>query len=150
MINEIETLNNVDIKPQVKLSIPLLATYLARGLKRSEIARICNVSRSAVTDYCNRHYTQLAPLIDKTNTLMANKSKYIANLAQDRIIEHLPKTTEKSLIALNAISGTHIDKSQLLQGESTDILSVKVSKDTIKGLDQQLQVLEAKLLSTNT
>ncbi len=142
----IQQIDDLDIKPQVKLSVPLIATYLTRGLKRSEISRICNVSRQAVTDYCNRHYDQLAPLLDTTNTLRANKAKYIADIAQDKILEHLPKTTEKSLIALNAISGTHTDKAITLSGGSNINISIKSDRNEIKELDNQISVLEAKLL----
>ncbi len=111
MVNELE---NIETKHKVKLTIPLVASYLARGVKRTKIAEICNISNSAVYDYCDRHYEELAPLIDTGDGIMAIKAKYIANKAQERLLKHLKHSEKKDLFALNAISGTHIDKFRLL------------------------------------
>ncbi len=96
-------------------------------------------------DYCDRHYEELAPLIDTTDGIMAMKSKHIAEKAQERILVHLKDSEKKDLFALNAISGTHVDKMKLLQGEPTHVFSVKASQLSIKELDVQLELLEAKL-----
>ena len=58
-------------------------------------------------DYCDRHYEELAPLIDTSDGIMAMKSKHIAEKAQERILVHLKDSEKKDLFALNAISGTH-------------------------------------------
>ena len=113
----LQGLENLEPKHKVKLSVPLIASYLARGVKRTKIAEICNVSFQAVYDYCDRHYEELAPLIDTSDSILAIKSKHIAVKAQERILKHLNKSEKKDLFALNAISGTHIDKMRLLSGQ---------------------------------
>ncbi len=101
MIHNIE---NLEPKHKVKLSVPLIASYLKRGIGRTKIAEICNVSHQAVYDYCDRHYDELAPLIDTTESLFALQSKHIAQKAQKRLLLHLKDTEKKDLFALNAIS----------------------------------------------
>ena len=76
---------------------------------------------------------------------MAMKSKHIANKAQDRLIKHLKDSEKKDLFALNAISGTHVDKMKLLQGEPTQIFSVTAAQQSVKELDLQIDLLEAKV-----
>ena len=101
-----QTLEHLETNHKVKLSIPLVASYLARGVKRTQIAKLCNISNAAVYDYCDRHYEELAPLIDTSDGIMAMKSKHIAEKAQGRILKHLDESEKKDLFALNAISGT--------------------------------------------
>jgi hypothetical protein len=53
------------------------------------------------------------------------KAKHIASKAQENIITILDDTPEKKdMIALNAISGTHIDKYRLLSDKSTQNISM--------------------------
>ncbi len=52
----IQGLENLETKHKVKLTVPLVASYLARGVKRTKIAELCNISNQAVYDYCDRHY----------------------------------------------------------------------------------------------
>jgi len=120
----IQGLENLETKHKVKLTVPLVASYLARGVKRTKIAEICNVSFQAVYDYCDRHYEDLAPLIDTSDSIVAIKSKHIAVKAQERLLKHLNKSEKKDLFALNAISGTHIDKYRLLSDKSTQNISM--------------------------
>jgi hypothetical protein len=138
-------LESLETNHKVKLTVPLVASYLARGVKRTQIARLCNISNAAVYDYCDRHYEELAPLIDTSDGIMAMKSKHIANKAQDRLIKHLKDSEKKDLFALNAISGTHIDKMKLLQGEPTQVFSITAVQQSIKDLDTQQELLEAKI-----
>ncbi len=120
----IHGLENLETKHKVKLTVPLVASYLARGVNRTKIAEICNVSFQAVYDYCDRHYEELAPLLDTSDSILAIKSKHIAVKAQERILKHLKKSEKKDLFALNAISGTHIDKMRLLTDKSTQNVSI--------------------------
>ncbi len=139
----IESLNSLT-KQKVPLSVPLIATYIAKGYTRADISRVCNVSRSAVSQYIDTHFDELGPLVGD-DTMMAMKARYVADKAQDKLIELLPEATKKDLFALNAISGTHVDKMKLLSGEATQIFSVKASRLSIKELDIQMEHLEAKL-----
>ncbi len=141
----IQGLENLETKHKVKLTIPLVASYLARGVKRTKIAEICNISNQAVYDYCDRHYEELAPLIDISDSIMAMKSKHIAEKAQKRILIHLDESEKKDLFALNAISGTHIDKYRLLSNQSTSNVAVDVAKGNVDDADKEIEELKKKL-----
>ncbi len=142
MIHDIE---NIEPNHKVKLTVPLIASYLARGVKRTKIAELCNVSFQAVYDYCNRHYEELAPLIDTSDSILAIKSKHIAVKAQERILKHLKKSEKKDLFALNAISGTHIDKMRLLSDKSTANISIDAIDANIAELDKGIEAAKARL-----
>ena len=141
----LQGLENLETKHKVKLTVPLVASYLARGVKRNKIAEICNVSFQAVYDYCDRHYEELAPLIDTSDSILAIKSKHIAVKAQERILKHLNQSEKKDLFALNAISGTHIDKMRLLSDKSTSNVSIASIDANLDDLTRQEKELEAKL-----
>ncbi len=145
----IQGLENLETKHKVKLTIPLVASYLARGVKRTKIAEICNISNQAVYDYCDRHYEELAPLIDISDSIMAMKSKHIAEKAQKRILIHLDESEKKDLFALNAISGTHIDKYRLLSDKSTFNLSVDVAQERAREARAKIIELRQQLNSNN-
>ncbi len=142
MIYDIE---NLETKHKVKLTVPLVASYLARGVKRTKIAELCNVSFQAVYDYCDRHYEELAPLIDTSDSILAIKSKHIAVKAQERILKHLNQSEKKDLFALNAISGTHIDKMRLLSDKSTQNVSIDAIHTRIKDRQKRREELLAEL-----
>ncbi|MHC4270348.1 MAG: hypothetical protein ACYSTS_18075 [Planctomycetota bacterium] len=141
----IQPLENLETKHKVKLTIPLVASYLARGVKRTKIAEICNISNAAVYDYCDRHYEELAPLIDTSDGIMAIKSKYIAEKTQGRLLKHLEHSEKKDLFALNAISGTHIDKYRLLSDKSTANVSIDQITASREELKARKEVLLARL-----
>ena len=141
----IQGLENLETTHKVKLTVPLVASYLARGVKRTKIAALCNISNQAVYDYCDRHYEELAPLIDISDSIMAMKSKHIAEKAQKRILIHLDESEKKDLFALNAISGTHVEKYRLMSDKSTSSVSIDVLLADVKELDARERLLEAKI-----
>ena len=141
----IQGLENLETKHKVKLTVPLIASYLARGVKRTKIAELCNVSFQAVYDYCDRHYDELAPLIDTSDSIMAMKSKHIAEKAQERLLVHLKDTEKKDLFALNALSGTHIDKMRLLSDKSTQNVSMDVINSNVAERKKRREELLAEL-----
>ena len=126
MIQTLEPLKCLNTTVKVPLKIPLIASYLSKGYKAYQIAEVCNVSDSAVSQYIAKYYDKLLPLVDNEDVYNAMQAKYIANLAQERLIEHLPNSEKKDLFALNAISGTHIDKYRLLSDKSTQNVSMDV------------------------
>jgi len=124
-----------DIK--VKLTVPLIASYLKNGYKQSKIAELCNVSFQAVSDYIKRHNEEFLPLVAPNDNYMATKAQIIASKAQDRLLNHLDESTKKDLMALNAISGTHVDKYMLLSGKPTEIhANFDIAADLNKLIDQ--------------
>ncbi len=138
-------LENLETKHKVKLSVPLIASYIDKGYTQADIARICNVSYQAVSNYIKRHYDDLAPLIG-SNNIMIMKAKHIASKAQDNIAIILDdKPEKKDLFALNAVSGTHIDKMRLLSDKSTQNLSIATLNANIKDLDKGIAEDEARL-----
>lgn len=140
----IQTLDKLD-GCKVKLNVPLVASYLSRGVRQADIARICNVSPQAVNDYIKRHSDQLAPLIDDNNILIM-KAKHIASKAQENILNVLDMPPDKKdLFALNAASGTHIDKYRLLSEKSTSNISIDQHRENIKELDARNEELLAEL-----
>jgi hypothetical protein len=135
-------LTELDKPTKVKLSVPLYIAYVKRGFTDSQIADICSITRQAVNDYKTRHYQELAPMIESDGYLAA-RCKSLALEAQERIMQHLDKSTPKDLIALNAISGTHIDKYAKLTGvaEIVDIRAVTCDlTDFIKQCQDKLAV----------
>ncbi len=145
----IHALENLETKQKLKLTVPLVASYLARGVKRTKIAELCNISNQAVYDYCDKHYEELAPLIDTSDSILAIKSKHIAVKAQGQILKHLSKSEKKDLFALNAISGTHIDKFRLLSDKSTANISVDQLTERKEDRERRRAELQKELLEVS-
>lgn len=135
-MSETETipLPDLDIPKKIKLSVPLLTTYLTKGYQIPQIANICNVSRQAIHDYINRH-TELQPLLE-SDGYMAHKCKAVAGKAlgiMDRVLDE--DFSKKDLVSLNIMTGTLIDKYRLLSDQSTQNIAVDAS---LRDVHQQL------------
>ena len=77
MIESLEKLSET----KVKLSVPLIASFITKRYRQSDIARACNVSDQAVSSYIKKHYAELLPLVDTSDGLSAMMSKHTATKA---------------------------------------------------------------------
>ena len=143
MIQQLEKLSET----KVKLSVPLIASFITKQYRQVDIAKACNVSDQAISSYIKRHYDQLLPLIDSSDGLSAMMSKHIATKAKERIDNILTVDTfnKKDLVALNITAGTQIDKYRLLSDKSTENVSIDAIDGNIKEHDQAIIEAEARL-----
>ena len=89
--------------------------------------------------------SNLLLLVDDGNILIM-KSKHIASKAQDNIITVLDQAPEKKdLFALNAVSGTHIDKYRLLSDKSTSNVSIDQIRTNRVELDARMAALQTRI-----
>ena len=150
MIQQLDKLSET----KVKLSVPLIASFITKQYRQVDIAKACNVSDQAISSYIKRHYDQLLPLIDSSDGLSAMMSKHIASKAKVEINNILDIDTfnKKDLVALNIVAGTQIDKYRLLSDRSTSNVSVSAVDSNIKECDQAIIEAEARLdkLTGNT
>ncbi|HJL63803.1 MAG TPA: hypothetical protein QGH36_06365 [Candidatus Marinimicrobia bacterium] len=143
MIESLEKLSET----KVKLSVPLIASFITKRYRQSDIARACNVSDQAVSSYIKKHYEELLPLVDTSDGLSAMMSKHIATKAKERIDNILTVDTfnKKDLVPLNIVAGTQIDKYRLLSDKSTENVSIDAIDGNIKEHDQAIIEAEARL-----
>ena len=143
MIESLEKLSET----KVKLSVPLIASFITKRYRQSDIARACNVSDQAVSSYIKKHYEELLPLVDTSDGLSAMMSKHIATKAKERIDNILTVDTfnKKDLVALNITAGTQIDKYRLLSDKSTSNVSIDTIDADINELTEREKELEAQL-----
>lgn len=116
IVDLLDSLNNTE---KIPLTVPAMIYHYKKGRSDSTIARIHCITRSAVSDYKQRHFEELSVLMPDNDGLLAINAKHIAYLAQQQLLRLLPQATQKDLMPLNAISGTHIDKYRLLSDKST-------------------------------
>ena len=143
MIQQLEKLSET----KVKLSVPLIASFITKQYRQVDIAKACNVSDQAISSYIKRHYDQLLPLIDSSDGLSAMMSKHIASKAKTEINNILDIDTfnKKDLVALNIVAGTQIDKYRLLSDKSTENVSIGAIDGSIKEQDRAIIEAEARL-----
>jgi len=143
MIESLEKLSET----KVKLSVPLIASFITKRYRQSDIARACNVSDQAVSSYIKKHYEELLPLVDTSDGLSAMMSKHIATKAKERIDNILTVDTfnKKDLVPLNIVAGTQIDKYRLLSDKSTSNVSIDTIDAEINELTEREKELEAQL-----
>lgn len=141
-----DTVDKLDQSLTVSLSVQLLLSYLARGYRQSHIADICGVSRQAVSDYIQRHYDELSPLLN-SDSYLANRCRNLADKAVGKmsVLLDTEELTKRDLISLNAVSGTHIDKYRLLSGQSTQNIDYHDSTAKMSALDQEIDKLKQEL-----
>jgi hypothetical protein len=147
MNSQSQAIDKLDLNLTIPLSVPFIAKYLLLGKTQADIARISGRSKQAVNDYIKRKKNELLPLLDTTDNLLALKAKSVSSKALtnlDKILDS--RLDKKNLIALNAISGTHIEKYRLLSNKATEISQVQA---IIENIDTEIETLEADLFPNN-
>jgi hypothetical protein len=143
--NEIAELQFAGHKIRPTITAPLLASYYSKNYSSLKISRALGYSRQWIDQCTAKYYDDIMPLIDNSDMYLALQSKHIAIKAQERLIGHLPDTEKKDLFALNAISGTHIDKYRLLSDKSTQNVSMEVNNANINETLRAIRDAEARL-----
>ncbi len=122
----IQILENLP-KIRVKLTIPLVASYLSKGYRVTDIAKICNQSHQWVSEYISKHYDELMPLLDNEDVIAAMQAKYISQRARnelENVFDTCNDFTKKDLIPLTAVSDRHTQQYRLLSDKSTSNVSI--------------------------
>ncbi len=133
---------------KVTLTVPLVTKLLLDGHNQVQIAKMCNITKQSVNGYIKRNYDAIISNTDPSGKLLAIKNKIIANKCTDEIDKILStdQFTKRDLTMLSVVNGVSTDKMRLLQGESTENISVKSNRNELKELDNQIAILEAKVL----
>ena len=115
-------LPNIDIvRPPQVLTVPVVAGLISRGQSNADIARLFGVSAQAVSQFIQRHDTQLACLKDADAYLSA-KLKAVTIETIDSIDM---SCIQKAGLRDRVISaGVMIDKQRLIDGQSTANISM--------------------------
>lgn len=132
---------------KVKLSVSMVSKFILDGLTQSEIARACNCSPQWVHDYIKLHYDDIAVIVDPSGKHLALKSKTLANGAINKLDSLLTTEifTKKDIIALNILAGTQIDKFRLLNGESTENISMTSLDISKSDLEERRNLLKQRI-----
>ncbi len=131
-------------KIKIKLSVPLISVYIAKGYRQVDIAKDCNISEQAVSNFIKKHRDEIIPLIDTTDGIAAFRAKHIANKVEDKIEDILAveEFNKKDIGSLTIAYGVHTDKYRLLSDKSTQNVSI----DAVVGDRKELAKRKAELL----
>ncbi len=124
----IQSLENLP-KIRVKLTIPLVASYLSKRYRVTDIARICNQSHQWVSEFIQKNCDELLPLIDDKDIFAAMQAKHIAQQARNKlenIFDTCKDFNKKDLIPLTAVSDRHTQQYRLLSDKSTENVSMDI------------------------
>lgn len=146
MIEAIE-LHKDTTKVIVRMTIPVIASLLAKQQRITDIANILNQDIGNVSNYIKTNYDKLAPLIDNQDVLAAMHSKYIAQRAKDKIddiFDSQESFSKKDLIPLCAVSDRHTQQYRLLSDKATHIVSMDVVHDRREDRAKRIEALRAE------
>ncbi len=133
---------------RVKLTVPLVLSYLLKEYSQAKIGQITGRSQQAVSQFVAKHYDVLQPLANKDNLYMAAKSKYIASRAQDVTIDILDSCQDfnkRDLIPVTATLDRNITTHRLLSDESTANVSVSTVNSNMAERQKQREELLKEL-----
>lgn len=139
-LNDIEAPPLITLKP--RLSVPLVAALLQKLYQKADIARYFNTSYQAVDQYIDRHIDELEPFLDFDNVLSAE-----FKLKALKIIKSVDdKDIQKANLRDKLISaGVAVDKFRLIDGESTENVSVTHLSGSLEEIRKQRQLLEERI-----
>lgn len=147
MIEAIE-LHKDTTKVIVRMTIPIIASLLAKQQRITDIANVLNQDIGNVSNYIKTNYDKLAPLIDNQDVLAAMHSKYIAQRAKDKIDDIFNSQeafSKKDLIPLTAVSDRHTQQYRLLSDKSTQNVTVASMDASLDDLDKREKDILARL-----
>ena len=139
-------------KIKIKLSVPLISVYIAKGYRQVDIAKDCNISEQAVSNFIKKHREEIIPLIDTTDGIAAFRAKHIANKAEDKIenILDVEEFNKKDIGPLTIAYGVHTDKYRLLSDKSTQNVSIDAVHRDKKAVKDRLAELREQRAKRNT
>ncbi len=143
----IQILENLP-KIRVKLTVPLVASYLSKGYRVTDIAKICNQSHQWVSEYISKHYDELMPLLDNEDVIAAMQAKYISQRARNELendFDTCNDFTKKDLIPLTAVSDRHTQQYRLLSDKSTSNVSVEAVDARVEDRNKRLIEIDARI-----
>ncbi len=79
----IQSLENIP-KTRVKLTVPLIASYLSCNYNVTSIAKATGQGHQWVSEYIKNNYDSLLPLIDKQDVYAAMQAKHVAHKANEK------------------------------------------------------------------
>ncbi len=135
-------------QPKIKLTVPLVLSYLLKEYSQQKIGEITGKSQQAISQFVQKHYDILQPLRAKDNLYMAAKSKYIASRAQDvtiDILDNCDDFNKKDLIPVTAVLDRNVTTDRLLSGESTSNVSIDTINHNMAERQTQREALQAEL-----
>jgi len=113
---------------KIPLSVPLIVNALNVGKKQADIARMCGVSEQAVSDYKQRHISEIGLALDKSDASQAIMHRINIARASEKLHTALDFTaTKKDIIPLVAVIDRLTPALRLLEGKSTSNISAIAS-----------------------
>ncbi len=143
----IQTLENLP-KIRVKLTVPLVASYLSKGYRITDIAKICNQAHQWVSEFISKRYVELMPLLDNEDVIAAMQAKYISQRARnelENVFDTCNDFTKKDLIPLTAVSDRHTQQYRLLSDKSTQTVSIATLDARIEDRQKRREELQKRL-----
>ena len=143
----IESLENLP-KIRVKLTVPLVASYLSKRYRVTDIAKICNQAHQWVSEFILKNYDDLLPLVDDKDIFAAMQAKYIAHRARnelENIFDTCNDFNKKDLIPLTAVSDRHTQQYRLLSDKSTQNVSIASMDASLSDLDKREKEILTRL-----
>lgn len=122
MLDEIDQLQ---AKPVYRLTIDNVSTLILKSFSQTQIAKILRVSKQAVNQFINNHADTLRPLIDNTDSILAQRFKREAIESLDSIDTILREKASYSQRIIGSAIAT--EKYRLLADKSTGNVSVMIT-----------------------
>ena len=127
-----EETDELDKPIKVRLSVPLLVKFLRKGMSYSAIGRVLGLSRQAVSDYCNKHSDELAPVMDTDDNLALILKHNAVRAAQKLSDVLLDDMTKKDMIPLMAVVDRSTNNYRVLSEQSTGIQVVRIESNVTR------------------
>ncbi len=135
-------------QPPMPLSVELMGALLKQGKRIIDIANYTGQARGNVSRYYKQHLEELQYLRDTQNNIAATMYKRIEYHATKRQIDiyNDTKAVQKVSASQSAIiGGIATEKRRLLEGESTQNVSVSAINTNMKERQAQREALQAEL-----
>ncbi len=143
----IQPLENLP-KTRVKLTVPLIASYLSCNYRVKDIAKATGQGHQWVSEFIKKNYGSLMPLVDNQDVYAAMQAKHVAIKAKDKlndIIDTCQDFNKRDLIPLTAVSDRHTQQYRLLSDKPTAKVSIDQITASIKEIRARKEVLLAKM-----
>ena len=136
-MNHIDVIDHIPANPapKTRLTVPIVSAYLNRGYNQADIARACNVSKQAVSQFI--HYNHDRLIVLGSDDLLAHKYRALAHELLDSINPDI--IDQASLKDRLVTAGIATDKDRLLSGQAT---AITVNVSLVQDIDNILDTID--------
>lgn len=130
------TVSKVETLEKIPLTVPLYVNMVNAGKSQTDISKLCQCSNQNVSQFKYQHLHEIELALDKSDGLQISRHRLNIARASQKLtecIENVDTKKDRNIIPLVAVIDRLTPAMRLLEGKSTENVSIQALMDDLQG-----------------